>query len=405
MTLPLLAGRAELSPAFLAVVADPLTRETVRDVAARFGWPKAPVRDGGVAAAREALAEAPAPALLIVDVSDSDDVLAAMDSLAEVCEPHTRVIAIGERNDVALYRDLMRMGVSDYLVKPVAAEALAEALHRAERKPAAEPAQTRPARVVAVVGARGGVGATSLALSVAWEAAHSHNLRTVVLDLDMQFGAAALSLDLEPGRGLREILANPERIDSLLLGSAMAHQSERLRILGAEESLEDDIEVAPRGLQALLSAMSEGADLIVVDVPRRADRLSREALARADAVLVVTDLTLPAMRDTQRLLGLLKTLRPQGGVAVAANRTGAGYGEAPRTEFEKAIDAKFAVQIPLDLKAAVASAEQATPLVAAARTGPAADELRRLAALVTGEAPAAAPEPEKASWLQRLRRR
>jgi pilus assembly protein CpaE len=338
-------------------------------------------------------------------VSDSEDVLAAMDTLAEVCEPHTRVIALGVANDVTLYRELMRIGVSDYLVKPVTAEALTEALHRAERRQAAEPAPSKPARIVALVGARGGVGATSLALSVAWEAAHARQQRTVLIDLDLQFGAAALALDLEPGRGLREILANPERIDSLLLGSAMAHQSEKLRILGAEESLEDDVEVAPRALQALFSALSDEADLIVVDVPRRADRLSREALARADAVVVVTDLSLSGMRDTQRLLGLLKTLRPQGGIAVAANRTGSGAGEVPQAEFERAIGTTLNVRVPFDVKAATAAAEQAKPLVAASRTAPAADELRRLAALVTGEAPVTAPEPEKGSWVQRLMRR
>jgi pilus assembly protein CpaE len=405
MTLPLLAGRAELAPAFLAVVGDAVTRETVRDAAARFGWTKAPVREGGVAAACQALRDAPAPALLVVDVSDSDDVLAAMDSLAEVCEPHTRVIALGLANDVTLYRDLIRIGVSDYLVKPVTAEALGEAFHRAERRQSAEPAPSKPARVVALVGARGGVGATSLALSVAWEAAHENQQRTVLIDLDLQFGAAALALDLEPGRGLREILANPERIDSLLLGSAMAHQSEKLRVLGAEESLEDDVEVAPRALQALLSAISDEADLIVIDVPRRADRLSREALARADAVVVVTDLSLPGMRDTQRLLGLLKTLRPQGGIAVAANRTGSGAGEVPQPEFERAIGTTLNVRVPFDVKAAAAAAEQAKPLVAASRTAPAAEELRRLAVIVVGEVPTAAPEPEKGSWVQRLLRR
>jgi pilus assembly protein CpaE len=402
MTLPLLSNRTELAPKFLAVVADPLTRETVRDVAARLGWDAASVRDGGVMAAREMLAEAPAPAVLLVDVSGVDEVLAAMDALAEVCDPHTRVVAVGQANDVGLYRALMRMGVSEYLVKPVAAEALADALHRAERPAVVEPQKTKPVRLLAVIGARGGVGATSLALSAAWSLAHDSGLSTVLLDLDMQFGAAALSLDLEPGRGLREILSNPERIDSLLLGSAMIHQSDKLRILGAEEPLEDEIEVGPAGLQALLAGLAEAAEVVVADVPRRADRVTRDLLARADLAVVVTDLSLAGMRDTHRLLGLLKSLRPQGGVLLMANRVGGVSGEVPQAEFERGVGARLDLVAPADPKAAVAAAEQARPIVAAAKASPAAVEFRRLAARFAGEAEAPAAEPEKASLLQRL---
>lgn len=402
MTLPLLSGRAELAPKFLAVVADPLTRETVRDVAGQLGWDAAAVRDGGVMAARELLADAPAPAVLLVDISGVDEVLAAMDALAEVCDPHTRVVAVGQANDVGLYRALMRMGVSEYLVKPVAAEALADALRRAERPAAVEPQKTKPVRLMAVIGARGGVGATSLALSAAWSLAHDSALSTVLLDLDMQFGAAALSLDLEPGRGLREILSNPERIDSLLLGSAMIHQSDKLRILGAEEPLEDDIEVGPAGLSALLAGLAEAAEVVVVDAPRRADRLTRDLLARAEMAVVVTDLSLAGMRDTHRLLLLLKSLRPQGGVVLVANRVGGVSGEVPQAEFERGVGAKIDIVVPADAKAAVASAEQAKPLVAAAKASPAAVELRRLTARFTGAVEVAAAEPEKASLLQRL---
>jgi pilus assembly protein CpaE len=325
-----------------------------------------------------------------------------MDTLAEVCDPHTRVIAIGLANDVGLYRALMRMGVSEYLVKPVAVEALTEALHRAERPQVAEPQRTKPARVMAVIGARGGVGATSLALSAAWSLAHDQQVSTVLLDLDMQFGAAALSLDLEPGRGLREILTNPERMDSLLIGSAMIHQSDRLRILGAEESLEDEIDIGPAGLQALLANLGETCEVVVVDTPRRADRLTRDVLARAEMAIVVTDLSLAGMRDTQRLLALLKTLRPQGGVLVVANRVGGVAGEVPQAEFERGVGAKLDIVVPADAKAAVAAAEQARPLVAAAKASPAAAELRRVAARFTGEPDAPAAEPQKASLLQRL---
>jgi pilus assembly protein CpaE len=402
MALPRLVPAPEAAPAFLATVVDDVTREIVRQVASQFGWPASRVREGGVAAAQELLRDAPAPTVLLVDVSDSDDILRAMDALAEVCDTHTRVVALGQANDIALYRELIRLGVSDYLVKPVTADVLADALRRASRTPAPEAAPAKPARTIALIGARGGVGATTMAVSLAWALAEEQLQRTVLLDLDMQFGAAALSLDLEIGRGLREMLTNPERIDSLLIGSAMVHAGERLRILGGEEPLEDDVDVGPQGLQALISALSESCESVVVDTPRRADRLTRELLAQAEVVGVVTDLSLPAMRDTHRLLTLLKGLRPQGETLVIANRVGGVAGEAPQAEFERGIGARLDALIPYDAKAAVACAEQAKPLIATSKGSPAGAELRRLVAQLAGGAPVAEPAAERPSWLKRI---
>jgi pilus assembly protein CpaE len=182
----------------------------------------------------------------------------------------------------------------------------------------------------------------------------------------------------------------------------MAHHSDRLRILGAEEPLEDDVDIGPAGLQALLAGLAESTDLVVIDAPRRADRMTRDLLARADAVAVVTDLSLAGMRDTQRLLGLLRGLRPQGEVLVVANRVGGVAGEVPQAEFERGIGAKLDIVAPSDPKAAVAAAEQAKPLTAVAKASPLAAELRRLAGRFSGEVVAPAEEPEKGSLLQRL---
>ncbi|WP_374472529.1 CpaE family protein [Phenylobacterium sp.] len=403
MALPLLAGAPDTAPTFLATVVDDVTREAVRQAAAQFGWPASRVREGGAAAARELLRDAPAPAVLLVDASDADDVLTAMDALAEVCEPHTRVIALGQANDIGLYRALMRMGVSDYLVKPVATETLAEAIARARRTEAPEPAPARPTRVMALVGARGGVGATSLAVSAAWALAGEHQQKTVLLDLDLQFGAAALSLDLETGRGLREILSNPDRIDSLLIGSAMVQHGERLRVLGAEEPLDEEVTLASAGLQALLGGLADDCDAVVVDLPRRTDAVSRDLLARAETVGVVTDLSLAGMRDAQRLLALLKGLRPEGRILLIANRVGGTSGEVPQAEFERGVGAKLDLVVPHDGKMAEAAAQEAKPLLAAARGGPAETALRKLPALLAGVAPVdAAPEGGAASWMKRL---
>lgn len=404
MGLPLLASDAETGTEFLAVVADEATRQAIRAAAAQLGWPSRNVREGGAEAARALLANAPAPALLVVDVGAAVDALTAMDALADVCDVDTRVVAIGETNDIGLYRGLMQMGVSDYLVKPVAAESLVDAFARALRSEPAPVAASGAGKTVAVVGARGGVGATSVALSLAWSLAHEQRRRTVLLDLDLQFGAAALNLDLEPGRGLREILSNPERIDSLLVSSAMVQESPNLRVLAAEESLDDDVQIGDAGVQALLGVLAGAGDAVIVDTPRRTDGGARELLSSADTVVVVVDLSLAAMRDAQRLIAMIGARRPQGEILVVANRVGGVTGEVPRAEFERAIGRPLDAVIPADERAAAAAAELAKPLLSAARAGPAATELRRLAERLTGAAASAAipADSNLPSWVKRI---
>lgn len=399
MALPRIAPVGDRPLDVLAVVADPITREAVRQVAAQLGWPQNRVREGGLAAAVAQLQGQPAPSVLLVDVSDCEDVLAGMDALAEVCEAHTRVVAIGTANDIGLYRALVGLGVSDYLVKPVSGEVLADALRRAERTERTAGPAVQRGRTIALIGARGGVGTTTLAVSLAWSLAHERAQNAALLDLDLQFGAAALSLDLEPGRGLRELLAHPDRIDSLLIGAAVAPESERLKVLGAEEPLDTEVRPGPEGLEALLGALTEDDQAVVIDAPRRLDPLIRAALAQADMVGVVTDLSLPGMRDTQRLLGLLAALRGDAATLVIGNRLGAVAGEVPRAEFERGIGRKLDVAVPADPKAAAAAAEQGKALLAVARQGPAAAELRRLVQAFAGET---AEAPAKEPLLKRL---
>src|SRR5207302_8126765 len=126
-----------------------------------------------------------------------------------------------------------------------------------------------------------------------------------LIDLDLQFGNLALGLDLEPGRGLREALEHPERIDSLLITGAMNGTTERLRVLAAEEPLDDHPQLDPASVDPLLAALDENFDCIIVDLPRTLDGMARRLLARADTIVIVTDLSLTAMRDTQRLGDLM----------------------------------------------------------------------------------------------------
>ena len=192
----------------------------------------------------------PTPKQLVVDISGSTDPLAAIDSLAEVCDEGTQVIALGDINDVELYRSLVRHGVQDYLVKPVSAETVAAALSRAERGPSGE-AAPKVGRLIAVIGARGGVGATTVATNLAWTLANDHGMRVALVDLDLFFGTCGLSLNLELGRGFREALENPARVDSLFIERAMVREGENLFVLSTEEALDGAFSFDPVGADLL----------------------------------------------------------------------------------------------------------------------------------------------------------
>jgi pilus assembly protein CpaE len=384
---------------FAATVCDDASRDVVNAVAAELGYPGVQFIDGGADALLASLKAAKsAPAVMVADISDAPDPLAAMEGIVEHGAGKTKIVALGMVNDVGLYRRLIEMGVADYLVKPVSGPMLASALQSAVRVTDREqPLTAKSGRLVALIGARGGAGATTLAVSTAWSLAHEKRMNVVLVDLDLHFGSMALSLDLEPGRGFREILTNPDRIDSVLIRSAMNHVNDRLRVLASEEPLDDTIVVGPQGLEALIGNLSGGSDCVIVDLPRSLDELSRHVLARADVVGIVTEQSLPAMRDTQRLLSLFKTVRAGAKTIVIANRVGGVSGEIGRVDFERGIGAKIDFAIPFDTKTAIAAAERAKAFAEVAREAKMATALRELANELSGAA-----RPAKASFLKRM---
>jgi pilus assembly protein CpaE len=395
---PRIVGTLAAGSQFVAAVVDELTRDAVCAAAPQLGQASADFIAGGAEAALAFVRTAQtAPALLVVDISETSDPLPTMEAIIGLCGSDTRIVAIGMVNDVGLYRRLIDMGVADYLVKPVYGPALAGALQSPVRSAGREPLPIKAGRLVVLIGARGGVGTTTLAVSTAWTMAQDKKLDVVLLDLDLHFGSLALSLDLDPGRGFREILANPRRIDSLLIRSSMTNATDRLRILAAEEALDDPIDFGPEGLDALVANLSTGTDCIVADVPRSLDALSTYALTRADIVGIVTERTLPAMRDTQRLLGFFKGLRGDAKTVVVANRVGGVSGEVGRVDFERGIGAKIDFSVPFDAKTAVAAAERAKPFIDVARDAKTAAALRELANELSG-----VEKPVRASLLRRV---
>jgi pilus assembly protein CpaE len=364
--------------------------------------PGSAVRSGGIDDATRWVARDPSARMLIVDLTGAGDPIQALDRLAEVCLPGTQVIAIGDINDIQFYRTVKSAGVIDYLVKPVAPDALRAALEAtaAEQPPpilTETPAAGKD--IVGVIGARGGVGATMVAISLAWHFAERSRQRTVLVDLDLSCGSAGLALDMEPGHGLADALANPDRIDGLLIASATVKIGDNFYLLSSEQSLDDPAPPRAEAVKPLIASLRQGFQRTVVEVPRHAPRVLFEALDKAGTLVIVTDLSLAGARDTARLLRLAESTAPYARRIVVANRVGmAKKGELSRQEVEKALGIRFAAVIPEDSATVAGALNAGKPVTVSAPTSPVTNELRALAELIEGDD----PKPAERGLLSRL---
>ena len=291
------ASRARL----IAFVLDGESETSLTSCLAQLAVAPPMIRRGGLAGAIRYLGAERSPESIIVDISGAEMPASQIHELADLCEPGVVVIAIGDRNDVALYRDLVRAGVSEYIVKPVTAQLLAKALIGGPPSGERSAISRKLGKVVAVVGARGGVGATTLAIHLALHLANRQSRRVMLLDLDLHTGDCALALNLRPTPGLREALANPLRIDSVFLDRTMAVHSERLFVLSAEEPLRTDAEFTAAAVDTLIGVLRTQFHYIIADVPRIPASSYWHALDIADLRLIVADQTLRSVRDTVRL--------------------------------------------------------------------------------------------------------
>jgi pilus assembly protein CpaE len=372
MNAPWKPGVAGSRAPFLAFACDDGSVEALRPIAAELGWPTENIYKGGLRNAVQTLSVTSSPHVLFVDLAESSDPLGDINGLAEVCEPGTIVIAAGQVNDVRLYRDLLASGLQDYLLKPLHADAVRDALGQAQAmlnapKPV-ELSLDRPHCSVAVIGSRGGAGASSIATSLAWLMSENGKRATALLDLDVHFGTGALALDLEPGRGLTDAIENPSRIDGLFIERAMVRASDKLSVLSAEAPISAPVITDGAAFYQLQEEMRAAFEATVIDLPRAMLVQHPHLLADVNAAVLVTELTLASARDSIRLLSYLRSNAPQVQVTVLANRVHAGaQPEISRKDFEGSIERKIDVMLPFDQKLAAQAAKLGKPLAEAGK--------------------------------------
>jgi len=362
MNAPFKSPTAGTRDAFSAYVCDDDTLDLLLPVANELGWPAEKCYKGGLRNAIQQLSVAASPNILLVDLSESGDPLNDINALAEVCEPGTVVIAMGQVNDVRLYRDLLASGIHDYILKPFGSEQIRETLVNAQAffsapRHAADDDEARLHLLTAVIGTRGGVGASTIATSLAWMISEGLKRPTALLDLDVHFGTGALALDLEPGRGLTDAIDNPSRIDGLFIERAMIRAHDNLSILSSEAPISAPLMTDGSAFLQLEEEFRQAFEMTVIDLPRSMLITYPQLLGDVNVVVVTVEMTLASARDAIRILSWLKSYAPHAIPIVVANKVQTGALEISKADFEASIERKIDFSIPFDQKTAANAAK------------------------------------------------
>lgn len=348
-------AKQEQSNKFLAFVCDQESKGIIESIALQHLGLETEVHLGHSSQAIEYLKSKRTPKILLIDLSGVDLPASEIQKLADICEPGVEVITIGDRNEVGIFRSLMELGVGDYIAKPLNAELLAKSIERLlEGESGQEKAThgfTHLGKGIAFIGARGGVGTSTILANCAATMAIQHSKRVALVDLDRQLGVQSRLFDLKPGNGLRELFESPERMDPVFIDRAMAQYNDHLYILSTEEGLNEKYVNSPRAQVSLLKILKDQFHYSFLDLPRHfMDDQNTLLFKQVEMVVIIADLTILSMRDTVRILKLLnaskKTSRR---ILIVANRVNAyKEGELPRKTFEDAIERKIDHLIPFD---------------------------------------------------------
>jgi pilus assembly protein CpaE len=278
------------------------------------------VHMGGIATAVEFYQSAPTPNLIILESRrEPREMIEQLRQLAEHCDPSTKVVVIGHYNDVWLYRELIRSGISEYVVAPISMADIVSVISSIFVDPDADPI----GRSVAFIGAKGGVGSSTIAHNVAWAMSTLFKSEVVVADLDLPFGTANINFDQDPAQGIAEAVFAPERIDEVYLDRLLAQCAEHLSLLAAPSTLDRPYDFDPDAFQQIIETAQRSAPLLVLDVPHVWNGWTKNTLMQADEVVITATPELANLRNAKNLVDTLKKLRPNDGPPkLIVNQTG-----------------------------------------------------------------------------------
>jgi pilus assembly protein CpaE len=362
------------------------------------------IQMGGIVAAAEAYRSAPTPNVVVIESeSRGDDVLRGLDSLAEVCDAGTRVLVIGKLNDVILYRELMRRGISDYLIAPVGTIDIVRAICGLFSAPDAKPV----GRIIAVIGAKGGVGASTIAHNIGWAVARDLALDTVVADLDLAFGTAGLDYNQDPPQGIADAVFSPDRIDTGFIDRLLSKCTDHLSLLAAPATLDRVYDFGNESFDSIFDSLRATMPCIVLDVPHQWVGWTRRALISADDILIVAAPDLANLRNAKNMLDLLKAARPNDRRPYyCLNQVGVPKRpEISVADFSKALDDQPIGIIPFEPQVFGTAANNGQMIAEYSANHRTAETFRQFAQVLTGRSEEKKAKPGLSSLFDKLLKR
>jgi pilus assembly protein CpaE len=356
------------------------------------------VERGGIEAAVVRFAAQASPNLLIIDsLQQGPQLLHNLDRLAEVIEQGTKVVIIGAVNDIALFRELMARGVSEYIVPPMQPLDMIRvicSLYVNPEKPFA-------GRVISVIGARGGIGSSTIAHNLAWSIAERQESNATLLDLDLSFGTAALDFNQDPAQNIADALMSPDRVDDVFLERVMTKQTQRLQMLTAPATLEREFELDTQSFEMVIDRVRRTSPFVVLDLPHVWTSWVKHTLLAADDAIIVAGPDLASLRNTKNIIDLLKAMRPYDSPpAVVLSMVGVPKRpEIPFKDFAEALGAEPVASIPFDPQLFGLAANNGQMIGEVAAQSKTALALDALAASLTGRKPV---ETKKASLTDKI---
>jgi pilus assembly protein CpaE len=341
------------------------------------------IQMGGIAAAIEAYNGSPTPNVIVIETENrGDEILNGLDSLAEVCDAGTRVVVIGRLNDVVLYRELLRRGVNDYLIAPIGTIDVVRSICGLFSAPDAKAV----GRIIAVIGAKGGVGSSTVAHNVAWAVARELALDTVVVDLDLGFGTAGLDYNQDPPQGIADAVFSPDRVDNAFIDRLLSKCTDHLSLLAAPATLDRVYDFSAEAFDPIVDSLRATVPCIVLDVPHQWSGWTKKTLIGADDILIVAGPDLANLRNTKNLLDLLKAARPNDRrPRYCLNQIGmAKRPEIKPGDFAKALDDEAAALIPFDPQIFGTAANNGQMIAELSSSHKVAEIFRQLAQGLTG---------------------